>query len=167
MKTFVYLIVSAGLVVLATACRSTSAMPDNSKSGEIPLLSTPKPVDATDEPAASPTADSPSPAAQQKMVDLSRENLSQMLKISIDQIVTVKVESAIWPDASLGCPKKGVAYIQVLTPGFLVRLEAEGEQYLYHTDESEAVILCMRDTLPVFPVTPGDIQDGIPWVPAN
>jgi hypothetical protein len=167
MKTFVYLIVSAGLVVLATACRSTSAMPDNSKSGEIPLLSTPILVSATDEPAVPPTANTPAPIVQQKMVDLSRENLSQMLNVNMDQIVTVKVEPAVWPDASLGCPKVGVAYIQVLTPGFVARLEAEGQQYLYHTDESEAVILCTRDTLPVFPVTPGDIQDGMPWVPAN
>lgn len=165
MKIFVYLIVSVGLV-LATACGAASAMPVDSKSDEVPRLSTPVPVDVTDRPIVPPVADTPNPAAQ-KMTDLSREHLSQKLNISIDQIVTESVEPTIWPDASLGCPKAGVSYIQVLTPGFLVYLEAGGQQYLYHTDENESVTLCAGDKLPAFPVTPGDIQDGIPWVPVD
>ncbi len=163
MKPFVYLIVSAGLV-LVTACRSASAMPVGLKSDDAPLLSTPILAGATDGPVAPPITDTPSPAAQ-KMADLSRENLSQMLKIDTSQIVTAEVEPVIWPDASLGCPKPGVNYIQVLTPGFLVRLEVDEQQYLYHTDEISTAILCTGGALPVFPVTPGDIQDGIPWVP--
>jgi hypothetical protein len=141
MKTFVYLIVSAGLV-LVTACGSTSTMPVDSESDEVPLLSTPVPVDVTDESVASPIADQPSPAVQQKMVDLSRENLSQILKVNIDQVATSKVDPVTWSDASLGCPKIGVMYIQTVTPGFLVRLEADNTEYIYHTDWKGKVVLC-------------------------
>ncbi len=165
MKKFVYLIVSVGLV-LVTACGAARAIPVDSKSDEVPLLSSPVPVEVTDGPVTQPVADTPNPAAQ-KMADLSREHLSQKLNISIDQILTKRVEPVTWPDASLGCPKAGVDYIQVLTPGFLVYLEAGGQQYLYHTDENKTIILCAGDKLPDFPVTPGDIQDGIPWVPVE
>jgi hypothetical protein len=76
------------------------------------------------------------------MVDLSRENLSQMLKVDSDQVITEKVEAVVWPDASLGCPKIGVMYIQTVTPGFLVRLEAGNTEYIYHTDWKGKVVLC-------------------------
>jgi hypothetical protein len=68
-----------------------------------------------------------------------------MLKISIDQIVTAKVEPATWPDASLGCPQPDMAYAQILTPGFLINLEVDGKQYPYHTDEGESIILCTKN----------------------
>lgn len=35
----------------------------------------------------------------------------------------IGVESKQWPDASLGCPKPGVMYIQVVTPGYLITHE--------------------------------------------
>jgi hypothetical protein len=47
-----------------------------------------------------------------------------------------------WSDTSLGCPEPGMMYAQVITPGFLVMIEAEGQQYEYHTDESRFVVLC-------------------------
>jgi hypothetical protein len=35
-------------------------------------------------------------------------------------------------------------YAQVITPGFRVVLEAEGKQYLYHTDQGRFVVLCQE-----------------------
>ena len=58
-------------------------------------------------------------------------------------------------------------YAQVLTPGFLILLEVDGQQYIYHTDEVETVVLCKESDLPMFPVTPGEIDDGQPWIPVN
>jgi|SRR3990172_5154391 len=162
MKVFVNLIVSSGLVWM-TACGSASTQPAALNSDKAPLLSTPIPEDASESPDPQSAANPPSPTAQ-KMVDLSREDLSLMLKIGMDQIVTAEVVPVIWPDASLGCPKTDLAYIQVMMPGFLVFLEVNGQQYIYHTDEAETVVLCKESNLPMFPVTPGDIQDGIPWV---
>jgi len=49
-----------------------------------------------------------------------------------------------WSDASLGCPKPGFAYAQVITPGYRIVLTAGQQQYEYHTDKSRAVVLCER-----------------------
>jgi len=34
-----------------------------------------------------------------------------------------------FPDASLGCPQPGMAYAQVITPGFQVLVEADGRRF--------------------------------------
>ena len=39
--------------------------------------------------------------------------------------------------------------------------------YIYHTDTRDTVILCMEEELPTFPVTPGEIDDGEPWMPVD
>jgi hypothetical protein len=138
MKPFVYLILSAGLV-LVTSCGSAAA-PVELKADN-PPPSTPMPTDATDPSIVPPTANQPSPA-EQKMIDLSRKNLSQKLNISIDQIVLISIQQIIWRDASLGCPKPGIDYIRVETPGYSILLDAGGKTYNYHTDESKRFILC-------------------------
>ncbi|HYR20975.1 MAG TPA: hypothetical protein VEQ15_15870, partial [Myxococcales bacterium] len=46
-----------------------------------------------------------------------------------------------WPDTSLGCPKPGMSYAQVVTRGFLIELEAAGKSYRYHSD-LERVVPC-------------------------
>ena len=55
----------------------------------------------------------------------------------------VRVESREWPNSGLGCPKPGTAYAQVITPGYLIVLEAGGQTLEYHTDRARAE-LCVR-----------------------
>ena len=138
MKPFAYLVVFVGLVFL-TACGST-AVPLELNTDN-PLLSTPMPTDATDSPSMQPAANTPSPA-EQMMIELSRKYLSQRLKIGIDQIVVISIKQVIWKDASLGCPKPGIDYIRVETPGYSILLDAVGKTYNFHTDESKRAILC-------------------------
>jgi hypothetical protein len=54
----------------------------------------------------------------------------------------IRVEAREWSDASLGCPKPGQMYAQVITPGYLVVLEAGGQRLEYHTDAGRRVELC-------------------------
>jgi hypothetical protein len=35
-------------------------------------------------------------------------------------------------------------YAQVITPGYLIILAAEGQQYEYHTDQAANVVLCQQ-----------------------
>lgn len=91
--------------------------------------------------SATPMMQTPSPAAQ-KMVSLSIEHLSKRLGISVDRILLVEVTAVTWRDASLGCPKPGIDYIRVETPGYNILLEAGGNTYSYHTDEEKRVVLC-------------------------
>jgi len=69
-------------------------------------------------------------------------DLAQQTGLPEDQITPVSIEAAEWPDASLGCPEEGMMYAQVITPGFRIVLEAQGQQYEYHTDQNGNVVLC-------------------------
>ena len=51
------------------------------------------------------------------------------------------VERVDWNDASLGNPEPGMGYIQVITPGFKLVLESEGEFHTYHTGLNRVVFV--------------------------
>ena len=51
------------------------------------------------------------------------------------------VEKVDWNDSSLGAPEEGMVYLQVITPGFKLVLEAEGELYTYHTSNDRVVFV--------------------------
>jgi hypothetical protein len=108
---------------------------------------------------------------EEELVELAREDLSRWLGVPAKEINTVSVEAVQWPNASLGCPLPGVIYAEVLTPGFKIILVGQGEEYEYHSDYSQdRIIYCDADgrvRLPAFPIVPGEIDDGIPWVPVD
>lgn len=68
------------------------------------------------------------------VVDMAKSDLAGRLSIVVEQVRLVKQEKKDWPDTSLGFPEKGKAYAQVITPGFVIILEANGRQYEYHSD---------------------------------
>ena len=47
-----------------------------------------------------------------------------------------------WPDGSLGCPKPGEMYTQMIVPGYRVVLQAGGERYAYHSDQRGRFVVC-------------------------
>ena len=68
------------------------------------------------------------------VVDMAKSDLAKRLNISEEQVHFVKQEKKDWPDTSLGFPEAGKMYAQVVTPGFVIVLEAGGRQYEYHSD---------------------------------
>lgn len=54
----------------------------------------------------------------------------------------VSIEDREWPDGSLGCPQPGMVYPQVITPGYLVVLEAGGTRHAVHTDLQGRTVVC-------------------------
>jgi len=132
----------------------------------------PQPADAQDQVETPPVESPPTvgPHTQvsfeaQSPIDLAKNDLAERLGISEKQIEVVDVAKTTWPDASLGCPKLGVLYIQVVTDGYRILLDANGTIYEYHTDTGEQVLLCENLEFPIIPVTPGEINDGQPWMP--
>ncbi len=76
-------------------------------------------------------------------VKAAKSYLVEELDLSPNLISVAKVEAVNWSDASLGCAEPGKAYAQVVTPGYRILLEAEGEQYEVHTDEAgKNVVFC-------------------------
>jgi hypothetical protein len=151
MKHFFSLLTLAGLC-LFSACQVPNASP--AKPGP---TSAPSSTNAPAEPAlgqtatpvaepsisqtATPAADTPAPGVEH-LVRLSIDNLSQRLNISAGQISVVEAIPVIWRDASLGCPKPGIDYVRVETPGYSILLQAGDKIYTYHTNETNRIVLC-------------------------
>jgi hypothetical protein len=68
--------------------------------------------------------------------------IAKELGVSPDAVQIVSAEQKTWPDRSLGCPKPGQMYAQVLTPGYLVVVEVNGTRSEFHTDERGNVVRC-------------------------
>jgi hypothetical protein len=71
-------------------------------------------------------------------------HLSDQTGTPPEEIKVVSIEAVNWPDTSLGCPQEGMMYAQVITQGYKIVLEAQGQQYEYHTNEQEHAVLCPR-----------------------
>lgn len=71
----------------------------------------------------------------------AQEDLGQRLGVDIAYIKLAEVERVDWPDTALGSPQPGMMYAQVITPGFKMVLDAEGERYTYHTSMERVVFV--------------------------
>ncbi|MBX2998921.1 MAG: hypothetical protein KF893_10460 [Caldilineaceae bacterium] len=115
-----------------------------------------------DSPLATPAAVAESPLATPGAGEITMpgdEGLAQLIEraraqlveeidgISADDITVVSVEAVEWPDGSLGCPQPGMMYGQVVTPGYLIILEAAGESYPFHTGRNPEgqLVLCTEE----------------------
>jgi hypothetical protein len=100
---------------------------------------------SADQSVASPPTPSGSPLAEAdastRVVSLAVADAAARHGVAADAVRVVRVEPRQWPDSALGCPKPGMGYAQVITPGYLVELEAGGKILEYHTDRSR-VELC-------------------------
>ncbi|MCL0071999.1 hypothetical protein M1N51_02185, partial [Peptococcaceae bacterium] len=70
----------------------------------------------------------------ERIITLVKEDLASYLKVSPDEINVASVIPVVWNDSSLGVPKPGECYLQVLTPGYIIFLEHNRTIYRYHTD---------------------------------
>jgi hypothetical protein len=77
--------------------------------------------------------------ARPRVADLARQDLATRLAIPPETIATRSIRPKVWPDASLGCPKMGMMYAQVETPGYEIELEAKGKTYRYNADQQRVV----------------------------
>ncbi len=78
-------------------------------------------------------------AAAVNVTDLARQDLAERLKIDAAKIETASQTETVWPDGSLGCPKPGMNYIQMLVPGYVIELRVKDKTYTYHSDKRRVV----------------------------
>ena len=101
------------------------------------------------------------------LVELAIQDLATRLNLDPELVTVIDIKPVTWPDSSLGCPQEGMMYAQVETDGYLIHVLADSQLYEYHTDTSQFFILCESSNLPTFPITPGEIDDGKPWMPVD
>ncbi|MBI4494304.1 MAG: hypothetical protein HY690_16075 [Chloroflexi bacterium] len=123
------------LVLVALACAPAPGPPPPTPLAPPPTAPTPSPEGRV---SASPGPSGP----EQALVSRARADVAARAGVGIDQVQAVQVEEREWRDASLGCPAPGMLYAQVITPGYLVVLEAGGRRFEYHTDRASKLVLC-------------------------
>ncbi|MBI4672390.1 MAG: hypothetical protein HY741_12095 [Chloroflexi bacterium] len=75
----------------------------------------------------------------EKLIQDARADLSKRANVP-DSAITVKsAEPVEWRDTSLGCPIEGMMYAQVITPGYLIVLEAAGKEWKYHASRTQVM----------------------------
>jgi hypothetical protein len=131
-------IVTPGFLLIFTdAAQSVQYSVHTGRSAEqMVLCQNGQPVDLSTRPAAALAG----PDA--RMGALARAELARELAIAEADIAVVSVEEIEWRDSSLGCPKPGVNYLQVITPGYKITLVAQGKSYEYHSDNNRRVVRC-------------------------
>lgn len=108
------------LAVLVLSCQTQPASPPpGERSGGTP------------EPAV--------PEEARALVDLAKADLSRRKGLPLERIRLVSLEEVNWPDGSLGFPKPGMVYIQVIIPGYRLVLSDGAQTYEYHTDQGQRV----------------------------
>jgi len=90
---------------------------------------------------SSASALTPTPALQE-LAEKARADLADRLKVSVDQIDLLKIVPAKWPYDSVGCPLPQDGSIDTSTPGYQILLDANDEQYMYHTDGKDWIGFC-------------------------
>jgi hypothetical protein len=74
--------------------------------------------------------------------------LAHKLEAESENIRLVSFERMTWNYSCLGVTSPKIECLQVITPGYRVVLQADGEQYVYHTDESGNNIVQAEIPLP-------------------
>lgn len=99
-------------------------------------------------PEVTPTPDG-TPAATPEVPQAVEEalfGLATQHRLPVDDIELIEWEQVDWPDGCLGVPIRG-ACTQVITPGYRLIVEIEGEEYEYRTNlaEDQPLILLLAE----------------------
>lgn len=150
---------AAGLLAaaLSVACAESTQFPPTVAP---PQVTTPPTAAVPISPGALPsspaTAPTDAPADASEAVESAITTLAQELGISEARIGLEEVLPVQWNDSSLGCPGAGGAYLQVITPGYLVTLSVDEDLYHVHTDLGGTAIICADEGEAVGEDTPLD-----------
>lgn len=104
-------------------------------------------------PTPTPTPTTPIPS-DKVALKAAIDHLAAMIALPPSEIQLVSQQAVIWNDARLGCGPDDVSGAQVLTPGYLIILEARGKQYEYHTEQGSRVLLCQPEATETPTTTP-------------
>ncbi len=71
----------------------------------------------------------------------ARQVLATRLALRMDEVIITSVQPQEWPDACLGLAEPGQMCAQMITPGYLVILKVNDEQYEYRTDRDGNLVV--------------------------
>jgi len=92
-----------------------------------------------------PETPSPAPLVGEVPADLLAKivaDAAQRSGVNAASIVVQRGEAVEWNDSSLGCAKPGMAYMQMITPGYRVVLQAGQNGYDYRANTRGYFFVC-------------------------
>ncbi len=75
-------------------------------------------------------------AKAQEASQLVSQLVRQQLGLDFDQVEVIYADQTEWPDSCLGLPRVGEECVGAATPGYIVSIQAGGQLYDYHIDET-------------------------------
>ena len=144
MRTFrpgLALVGAVASLVLFAACGQEEA-PGGGTTPDV----TASPEATTPEPSTTLPLPSPAPTS---VVDESIAMLADQIGVSPDDIEVTRAIEIDWRDGSIGCAKKGMGYVDVITPGVLVELTVDGTVYAFHQAQNRPPFYCAKPTEPL------------------
>lgn len=163
MKQVLFSIVPLLLLGALFGCASPASVPANQAPAQPTQASTAPPIQATAAPTIPPLPTrivvtipppkistplvAPSPEGGTvavdetltKLISEAKADLSTRANVPVTAITVKSTEQTEWRDSSLGCPQEGQMYMQMITPGYLIVLEANGQTYNYHASMDHVV----------------------------
>ena len=91
----------------------------------------------------------PAPPADETVAEeietAARKLLADELEVEEGSLKFDSSEGVGRPDASLGCPKEGMFYAQVITPGYKLVFDLTGTSYAVNTNSDSSHMVVCRD----------------------
>jgi hypothetical protein len=130
-------------VILLPACSQGIPAPSQDESTSLPTEGSIEQM--------TPTHSTPEDAHLQSLIESTKVDLANRVAITTDKISLVEITEVEWSDSSLDCPQPGMDYLQVITPGYRILLEAGGQSYEYHTNRDAYFVYCENKVPPLIP----------------
>ena len=96
-------------------------------------------------------------------IDAARQDLASRLQVPVNQVSVISQTEKIWPDGSLGCPRKGMNYKQVISNGSQLVLSVAGRHYFYHSGAGNAYFYCAKPAKQIGVSIDTPITDTADW----
>lgn len=78
------------------------------------------------------------------LVQIAQNQAASLLGTTADRLTLTASFSTEWPDSSLGCPQPGMAYSQIVTPGWVLTFDTDdgATELDVHTDDGSRAVIC-------------------------
>jgi len=145
-KTYKAVIASliVAVVVILAGCTPAAVQTAVPTVGPVEPITTP-----TDQGGIEPAIPVPMDSVIEALIGKAKSDLAERLSITVDDIDLLEVSTVTWSDSSLGCPQDGMAYAQVLTPGYLLRMSYDAKEYSYHAGQDSDPFYCENPSQPL------------------
>jgi hypothetical protein len=105
------------------------------------------PMDTPSDQDSGPRIVNPDPtvlmlSAPDDLVQMVRADAAQRLGTDAASVQIAASQPMEWSNASLGCPRRESVFAQVITPGFLIVVDVDGNRLTYHTDTGTNFVVC-------------------------